>query len=292
MPYGRDNGRFGLRGWRMADMPHRSGHRPRYLGDPVDEAAVADDLAAGCLVGFGFGNFYALAARPDRAVVARANELKGRPADQVGSIVTTPTRLPSAFDWSALPAGLDRHTVLGLVDALLAVGPIGFRGPAADPLPDHLCQDDGGIRTTQVIAPGWSCPGNAFVAACLQRTGGAELYVTSANRSRHLSGAAEEPAHSRAEGLVADFGDALPLLRHPDEAAARARYPHHAPMSTTLVGVHRTTAPDADGRIGLVVERHGSLPLETAQRLVRPLGVHLVLGPRAADRLPQHRYDT
>jgi hypothetical protein len=32
---------------------------------------------------------------------------------------------------------------------------------------------------------------------------GAPLYITSANRSRHLTGADEEPAHWRADGIAA-----------------------------------------------------------------------------------------
>jgi hypothetical protein len=180
------------------------------------------------------------------------------------------------------------------MDALFSLGPFGFRGPAADTVPDHLSQHDSTskVRTTQVIAPGYQCPSHAFVASCLQRTGGDLLYITSANRSHHLTGAAEEPAHHRGDDLAAEFSgerDFL-LLRHRDEDQVRGRYLLHAPISTTLIGFHRTAGRDPEGRVRLVVERHGSLLFEDARRIVRPLGVDLVLGPTAQKRLPQRHY--
>jgi tRNA A37 threonylcarbamoyladenosine synthetase subunit TsaC/SUA5/YrdC len=267
--------------------------QPMFLGDAADEDAVADQLVEGRLIGYGFANFYALAARPEVDAVRAANLAKGRPRDQVGSLVTTPIRISAAFDWShQLSQELDRQAVLGLMDALLALGPFGFRGPAADTIPAHLTQESFGTRTTQVITPGFRCPSNAFIGRCLRRIGSDFLFVTSANRSRHLSGAAEEPAHYRADALLAEFGSGtpLPLLRHRDEERARGRYPSHAPMSTTLLAFHRTAGHDGEGRVRLVVERHGSLPVEDVERVVRPLGFSLVLGPAADARLPQRHY--
>jgi hypothetical protein len=265
---------------------------PRFLGDRADEGKVADELAEGHLIGYGFANFYALAARPEDGAVRAANVMKGRPPDQVGSIVTTPIRIPTAFDWSHQPQGLDRDAVLGLMDALFALGPFGFRGPAADTIPAHLSRMSFGIRTTQVIAPGYGCPSNAFVALCLRRTGRDFLYITSANRSRYVSGSSEEPAHYRGDVLASEFGreTGLPLLRHPDEEHARGRYPLHAPMSTTVLAFHRIAGRDRDGRVRLVVERHGSLPVQRLERVVRPLGFSLVLGEAAGSRLPQRQY--
>jgi tRNA A37 threonylcarbamoyladenosine synthetase subunit TsaC/SUA5/YrdC len=266
-----------------------------FLGNAADEAAAAERLTAGALVGYGFGNIYALATRPDIESVRFANVLKGRPADQVGSVVTTPTRVPLVYDWSRIPPELSPRAVFGLMDALFSVGPFGFRGPAADTVPEHLSQHDSAssVRTTQVIAPGYLCPSHTFVASCLQRTGGDVLYITSANRSHHLTGAAEEPAHYRADDLASEFSgeQGFLLLRHRDEARVQERYPLHAPMSTTLIGFHRTAGSDPEGRVRLLVERHGSLPFEDARRLVRPLGIDLVLGPTAEKRLPQRRYD-
>jgi tRNA A37 threonylcarbamoyladenosine synthetase subunit TsaC/SUA5/YrdC len=262
------------------------------MGEPADDAAAADRLAGGGVVGFGFGNFYALAARPEVAAVRAVNRMKGRPLDQVGSVVTTPLRMSAAYDWSRLPAELDRHAVLCLMDALFAVGPFGVRGPAVDTIPDHLTQQDSGVRTTQVIGPGYACPSTAFIGACLHRIGSDVLYVTSANRSRHVSGAAEEPAHYRGDALAAEFADdpEFVLLRHRDESRARDLHPLHAPMSTTLLAVHRTAGVDRHGRVVLVVERHGSLPVEEVRRIVRPLGFDVVLGSAAGTRLPQRRY--
>jgi hypothetical protein len=265
---------------------------PRFLGDRADEDKVADELAEGHLIGYGFANIYALAARPEDSAVRAANVMKGRPPDQVGSILTTPIRIPTAFDWSHQPRGLDRDAVFGLMDALFALGPFGFRGPAADTIPAHLSQLSFGIRTTQVIAPGYGCPSNAFVALCLRRTGRDFLYITSANRSRHVSGSSEEPAHYRGDALASEFGGetGLPLLRHPDEEHARGRYPLHAPMSTTVLAFHRIAGRDRDGRVRLVVERHGSLPVQRLERVVRPFGFSLILGEAAGLRLPQRQY--
>jgi hypothetical protein len=107
-----------------------------------------------------------------------------------------------------------------------------------------------------------------------------------------VSGAPEEPAHHRADALAAEFrdGTGLALLRHRDEGVARDRFPDHAPMSTTILAFDRTADADGDGRVGLVVERHGSLPVGVVERIVRPLGFSLVLAPAARTRLPQRTY--
>src|SRR6188508_2140598 len=124
----------------------------RRLGDGRDVLAAAHDLAAGGVVGQGFANFYVITSRGDRDTVRRVNAMKGRPPDQVGSITVPPSRVPDLFDWDALPAGLTRRRVLGVVDTLYGLGPFGFRGPAAAHLPDHLTLTENGVRTAQVIA--------------------------------------------------------------------------------------------------------------------------------------------
>jgi tRNA A37 threonylcarbamoyladenosine synthetase subunit TsaC/SUA5/YrdC len=264
--------------------------RPLLLDSADDLADAAAVLAAGGVVGQGFGNFYVLTTRPDAATVRRINLLKGRPPDQVGSVVTTPLRIPLLFDWAALPDGLPGRVVRSLMDALFELGPFGFRGPAAAHVPDHLAQIDDRVRTTQVIAPGYACPSNRFLSRALDLVNGDLLYVTSANRSRHLTGAPDEPAHWRADGLRGEFGSdpGFVVLAHPDEAAARRRYPLHAPMSTTILAFHKVAHDGQDVR--LVVERHGSLPLEQLRSVVERVGFGLDTAPSAARRLELREY--
>ena len=240
------------------------------------------------MVGHGFANFYAITALPDAAAVRAVNRLKGRPADQVGSITTTPSRLLDVYDWSQLPSELSRSQALAVMDAVLSLGPFGFRGPARAGLPSHLTQYDDGVLTTQVISPGYACPSNGFLGLVLQVTDREYLSITSANRSRHSTGAAEEPAHYTASGLLQDFGGVADfvLLQHRDEAAARSRYPAFAPMSTSILALHRLmTTPT--GLPALVLERHGSLPVERVRQALQPLRLDVVLGRRAQVRLPQ-----
>ncbi len=256
-----------------------------------DICRTAGAIAAGTICGQPFANLYPIASRPDAVTVRRVNLMKGRPAHQVGSILTTWRHFPTLFDWARLPEGLDSETVVALIDRLFAIGPFGFRGPAAGHIPDHLASRDGGIRTTQLIAPGTACPSNALIDAAMAAGGTRFLYVTSANRSRHATGG-EEPAHWRARGLAADFGHEpdFILLRHHDEAAARARFPLHAPTSTTILAFHRLGQPDAAGRPTLVVERHGSLGLADLAPIVAEWGFGLETGPGAGARVPRRTY--
>jgi tRNA A37 threonylcarbamoyladenosine synthetase subunit TsaC/SUA5/YrdC len=264
----------------------------RLLTDPTHAAQAARALADGMVVGHGFANMYALTARADRASVRRVNVMKGRPAAQVGSVTTTPSRISDLFDWDRLPAGLSRHTVLTVMDTLLDLGPFGFRGPAAAAVPAHLTWPDGDVVTTQVISPGYACPSNRFLARSLHATGDDLLYVTSANRSRHLSGSDDAPAYWRGDGLLAEFGAerAFVLLEHPDETAARAAYPQFQPMSTTILGFHHSAAGSA-GHPHLVLERQGSLPIDDVEELLRALGLGLVIGPGARTRPLPRSYE-
>jgi hypothetical protein len=248
---------------------------------------AAEMLADGAVLGHGFGNIYAITSRPDATTVRAVNLLKGRPAEQVGSITTTPTRLPDTFDWSRLPLGLSRSHALDVVDAILTLGPCGFRGPAAAGLPSHLTQRDGNVLTTQVISPGYACLANAVFAVALRLTGGDYLYVTSANRSRHTTGAAEEPPHHTAAGLLEDFSGiaSLVLLRHRDEDATRSRFSSFALSSTSILALHRITTTPGD-LPALVLERHGSLSVDAIRQALRPLSLDVVLGPRSQARLP------
>jgi len=266
---------------------------PEYvLSDPLDREIVARALGQGMTVAHSFGNFYVISTRPLAATVRRVNLMKGRPADQVGSVTTTRAHMAGLFDWSRLPDGLTRAAVQALMDDLFTHGPFGFRGPAAARMPEHLTFPDDGVRTTQLIAPGYDCPSNMFLARALAEVGGDYLYITSANRSRHLTGAEDEPAHWQADGIAEEFGSdpGFLLLRHDDEIATRQRYPRYAPMSTTILAFHKLAGADEAGRPRLIVERHGSLPVEELRRVVERHGFGLTLGPKAARRLALREY--
>lgn len=261
----------------------------RWIDDADD---IAREVANGAIVAQAFGNFYVIVTRADASTVRRVNLMKGRPPDQVGSIVTTRPHIPSLFEWSRLPADLSQDMAMELIDTIFSLGPFGFRGPAADHIPGHLSSWDNGTRTTQIIAPGYACGSNRFLDAALASTGDTLLYVTSANRSRHQTGAEDEPAHFLADGLETEFGKepGFRVVRHRDEAAARARYPRYAPMSTTVLAFHKLGQPEQDGRPTLVVERHGSLHVGELRRIVEKFGFGIDLAPMAKRRLAQREY--
>jgi hypothetical protein len=241
-------------------------------------------------VGTAFGNFYVIVTRPDIMTVRRVNVAKGRPVAQVGSVTTAFDQIPAMYDWSQLPAAVPADRISALMDALWSRGPFGFRGPAAEHVPDHLTQVDQGIRTVQVIAPGRFCPSNRLFARAVDLLGTDLLYITSANRSRHLTGADEEPAHWQAADLAADFAHVwgFRLLEHPDEAAARAAYPGYLPTSVTLLSFHAVSVDS--GRPVLTIDRHGSLPIEEIRPVAHRLGFDVTLGPRAGNRLRVRSY--
>jgi hypothetical protein len=253
---------------------------------------VARALAAGAVVAHAFANFYVITTRPDARTVREVNLMKGRPAGQVGSLTGPPASLTQAWDLGRLPEELPRRTALDLIDSFFSLGPFGFRGPAASWVPAHLSEPDGAIMTAQVIAPGYRCPSNVFLTAARRESGGELLYITSANRSRHLTGAEDSPAHWRADGLCAEFGHepGFMIIEHDDEAAARSAYPQYLPMSTTILGLHRVERIPDDPRPQLILERHGSLPAAPVRRVLAEFGFGLVLGPRARRRLALRDY--
>ncbi|MFJ5829971.1 hypothetical protein [Streptomyces sp. NPDC093089] len=262
------------------------------LGEAEDVRRAAEALAEGAAVVHGFGNFYALTARPDREVVERVNRMKGRPADQVGSVTTVRERVGSVFDWTRLPVPLPRRQVEDLVDELLHLGPFGVRGPAAAHIPPHLAAVEHGVGTVQLIVPGYSCPSNAFLAEALDRTGTGFLSVTSVNRSRHATGADHEPAHWTADGVIAEFGHEpdVRILAHADDAAARRRHPHHATTSTTVLSFHHTPGYGRPGMPTLTLERHGSLSADHTRAIAANHGFTLALSPHSPHRLPTRTY--
>ena len=259
----------------------------------TDDAAFgAAALAGGAVLAHGFANFYAITTRCDEATVRAVNTMKGRPLTQVGSITAPPSLIPDVWDFGSLPDGIRRRDVLQLLDRFFGLGPFGFRGPAAPGIPPHLTLLESGVNTTQVIAPGYACPSNDLLGRSVRATGDEMLYITSANRSRHLTGADDSPAHFLAAGLRADFADEpnLLLVEHPDEAAARERFPLHQPMSTSVLGFHHVVAVPGDPRPQLILERHGSLPADVIRAVLAELGFGLVLGPKATTRLRQRDY--
>ena len=259
------------------------------LDRPADAAHAARLLAAGRPVAHGFANIYALTAHAD--AVQRLNVLKGRPRDQTGSLTAATGHVLDAFDLSRLPRNVPPSLVADVVDAFAVVGPFGFRGPAAAHVPAGLTARDGPTTTTQVIVPGDACPSQRFLAAAADAVGGGLLAITSANRSRHVTGDADAPAHWRADALraeLADVADAVVWLEHADEAAARARFGRHTPVSTSILALHR--AERVRGRVHLVLERHGSLGADDVARVLKGLGLRLTVGPRAAVRLTPRSY--
>ena len=266
--------------------------RRLFIDSAADIEYAVRALTDGAVVATAFGNFYVIVTNPSPTTVRGVNLAKGRPVDQVGSITTAAPRIPGMFDWERLSGRLVETRMRALVDALYARGPFGFRGPAAEQLPDHLTQVDQGVRTTQVIAPGAACPSNLFFDRVARRLGGLPLYITSANRSRHLTGAVEEPAHWRADGIIADFAHVpnLVVIEHRDEAAARATYPGYLPTSVTLLSFHAPRITP-DGRPVLTVDRHGSLSIEDVRRVAEPLGFAVTLGATARRRLAVRAYE-
>ncbi|MEU7069487.1 hypothetical protein AB0B30_11060 [Streptomyces narbonensis] len=262
------------------------------LGDIGDVRRAAEALGEGAAVAHGFGNFYALTARADREVVERVNRLKGRPAGQVGSVTTVREHVGSVFDWTRLPAEVPRRQIEDLVEELFTLGPFGFRGPAAARIPPHLSAVQDGVPTVQLIAPGYRCPSNAFLAEALDRTGAGFLSVTSVNRSRHVTGAAHEPAHWRATGVTRDFGHEpdVRILAHDDEAAARRHHPYHVPTSTTVLSFHRTSGHGRSGLPALSLERHGSLSVDHTRSVAANHGFALTVPPQAERRLTARTY--
>jgi hypothetical protein len=176
------------------------------ITNPAHLELAARAVALGGIVVYPFGNLYVFSARPAESLVRYVNLVKGRPPEQTGSVVTTPERMAALFDWTRLPKGLDAAQVQTLIRGLGELGPFGVRGPAAPRLPDSLTADDNGVRTVQVVSPGASCPSNDLFAQVMESIPEDYLYGTSANRSRQVTGAEDEPVHYRLAPLQADFG--------------------------------------------------------------------------------------
>jgi tRNA A37 threonylcarbamoyladenosine synthetase subunit TsaC/SUA5/YrdC len=242
------------------------------LASQADRRLAAIATTNGAALFYGFGNFCALAAMPDLTSMERVNALKGRPLTQAGSVTTDPWRAPRVFAWD----GVDRARIEAVIEDFMAVGPIGFRGPASERVPDHLTVMDSGIRTAQLISPGLRCPSNMLVGEILNRSGEELLFITSANTSSNVS-KQTEAAHYEMRAVRDEFGrrpEAV-LIGHHDERAARAMYPWHLPCSTTIISFHRGE---------LVLERHGSLSIEHAKVIAAKRGFRLAI--ESTERVP------
>src|SRR4051794_31598883 len=97
------------------------------IADLADRREAAGATADGAALFYAFGNFCALAARPELESLRAINALKGRPLDQVGSVTTTPERATRVFDRER--ARLLWTAIVAVMADLHALGPIGFRGP-------------------------------------------------------------------------------------------------------------------------------------------------------------------
>lgn len=255
------------------------------LADAADRAFAAHAVALGATLFYSFGNFCAVGAHPHHDSVRRVNIQKGRPVNQVGSVTTTRSRFETLFDWNLLPEGLTRAQVLALMDDFFDLGPIGFRGPAAPGMPAQVTSLDADVLTTQIISPGHQCPSNELLDEVLKLIGRDYLFVTSANVSSGVTGKVE-PAHYDLAGIQADFHDqdGIVLIGHRDEAAVRASYPKHLPMSTSILAFHKLGQDD--GAPAIVMERHGSLDIADVREIVARHGFGLVLADAALTRLP------
>ncbi len=243
------------------------------IANPAHRRAAAYATAHGEALFYAFGNFCALAARPGLESMEAMNRLKGRPLDQVGSITTTPERAQRMFDFE----GLDRARIAAVMDDLMQLGPIGFRGPASSLVPGHLTSDG----TAQLITPGHACPSNALVGEILELIGEELLYITSANTSSHVSKKIEA-AHNEMREIQREFGqrDDVVLIGHASERAARRRYPDHRPCSTSIVGF---------GADVLTLERLGSLGTAHIRGIAARHGFELAIADGARTRVPSRR---
>lgn len=262
------------------------------LSDPTHRNLTARGLALGVPVFHGFGNFYALTFHPHLDVMRSVNASKGRPLDQVASITTTPEHMFDIFDWSKLPEGLDTEKVQAMMEKFYEIGPFGFRGPATKEVVDrhpHLTSVSNGEATVQLIAPGYHCQSNELYREALELSGESYLAITSANLSKTVKGGVVQPAHNRIRGIQADFGATTPqamMVAHKHERWARTKYRHMQPTSTSIVGFH-----ESDNGVGVVtIDRHGSLPIEKIDGVIRSFGMVPKITEGARERQPLADY--
>jgi hypothetical protein len=251
----------------------------RDIADLAQRREAAEATAEGAALFYAFGNFCALAAKPDLASLEAVNRIKGRPLDQAGSVTTTPERAAKVFDWDRVT--VPWSSLVAVMSDLQELGPIGFRGPAAHFIPHHLTVTDHEVRTVQLITPGDICPSNQLVGDVLDLIGEEILCITSANRSSNVTGQVEA-AHFEIKEIEKEFGhlDDVVLVGHRNERANRRRYPRHRACSTSIVAFH-------EGE--LVLERLGSLDALTVLEVANRHGLALRLGEGTEVPVPERK---
>jgi hypothetical protein len=249
------------------------------IADLAQRREAAEAAAEGAALFYAFGNFCALAGKPDLASLEAINRLKGRPLHQAGSVTTTPERATKIFDWDQVH--VPWSSLVAVMSDLHALGPIGFRGPAADFIPDHLTVVGSDVRTVQLISPGDICPSNQLVGDILDLIGEEVLLITSANTSSTVTGQIEA-AHFEIKEIQKEFGhrDDIVLIGHRNERANRRRYPRHRACSTSIIAFH-------EGE--LVLERLGSLDALTILEVANRHGLALRLGEGSEIPVPERK---
>ena len=165
---------------------------------------------------------------------------------------------------------------------LQTLGPIGFRGPAASIVPDHLTVTDAGVRTVQLISPGDAARSNALVGEVLDLIGEDILYITSANTSSHVSKQLEA-AHFEIREIQREFGDRAG--RRADRAPQRAREPPPVPAPPAVLDLDRRLP---HGRRWC--SSGSARSARTRSPRSRPThGLELAIGEAARERVPVRR---
>lgn len=258
---------------------------------------IAKAAALGVPVLHGFGNFLAISARPEPEVFRFVNKSKGRPLDQVSSVVTTRKNFDQIWDFDKLPQGLTAEAAMKIIDDFYQIGPFGFLAPAKENIPVYLTSTRPGSETrqTQLIAPGYNCRSMAMYERIFDITGLRYGTITSANISHTLTGNKVEPAHysmsgAGNNGARKDFADrGYAMIAFPNEKEVRQNYPKHDPNSTSIVALD-TIVYDHTGP-NLVLERLGSLPAERIAEVLKEYGFGLRIGPNAVSRQPLRIYE-
>ncbi len=278
----------------------------------VTRKRAGQALAAGIPGFMEFGNFKALLFHPHEESMRTVNVAKGRDKDQVASVVTTRDHIEEIFDWTKLQGGLTKEGVMEMIHSFYDrsdanphatyAGPFGFRGPAADHIPNHLTSVDPetGLRTVQLIAPAYDCLSNDVVTEAIvamkKRSPDQPNYlaITSANPSGHKTGK-DEPAHYLRRGIQEEFHDYKPgffIMGHRDEAreaTVREQYPNHDPNSTTILDISRAEL-DENGVTSIHMARHGSLSDERTTAVVISHGMELKIDNKARPNLQLREY--